>query len=352
MGLILKLMDVPKNTDMAGLSIFASINYWLWLSTVPDSFAITAQSNLGVRILLVSKSSASLLMRLAPALFVAIWSTGWVSARYGADYADPLTFLSARFALAFAAMLIIIVVARAEWPRGRGILHAMMSGVLLHALYLGGVWWAIAHGVPTGISGLVAAIQPILTAFLAPLILRERIGPLQWLGIFLGFCGIVFVLEPKLSVIDPAHIAEALGPLAVNMLAMVSVTFGTFYQKRFIPKGDLRTVTALQYAGAFIIVTPAAFLLEPLRLDWGLPLVAIMAWSVFALSLGAIGLLLLLIREGAVSRAAALIYLVPPSVAIEAWIAFGETMQIVQMLGLCLTVLGVALATRRPGNAK
>ena len=345
-------MDDPKNTDMAGLSIFAAIICWPWPSTTLDSFAITAQSNLGVRIILVSKSSPSLLLRLAPALFVAIWSTGWVSARYGADYADPLTFLSARFVLAFAAMLVIIGFSRAEWPKGRGILHAMMSGVLLHALYLGGVWWAIAHGVPTGISGLVAAIQPILTAFLAPLILRERIGHLQWLGIFLGFCGIVFVLEPKLSVIDPAHLAEALGPLAINMLAMVSVTFGTFYQKRFIPKGDLRTVTALQYAGAFIIVTPAALLLEPLRLDWGLPLIAVMAWSVFALSLGAIGLLLLLIREGAVSRAAALIYLVPPSVAIEAWIAFGETMQLVQIAGLGLTVLGVALATRRSANAK
>ena len=295
----------------------------------------------------MSNPSPSLLLRLAPALFVAIWSTGWVSARYGADYSDPLTFLSVRFALAVVAMLVIVVASRAEWPKGRGILHAMMSGVLLHALYLGGVWWAIAHGVPTGISGLVAAIQPILTAFLAPMILREQIGRLQWAGIFLGFCGIALVLEPKLSTIDPAHLREALGPLLINMLAMVSVTFGTFYQKRFIPKGDLRTVTALQYAGAFLIVTPLAFLLEPMRMEWNVPLIAVMAWSVLALSLGAIGLLLLLIREGAVSRAAALIYLVPPSVAVEAYFAFGETMQVVQLAGLGLTVVGVALATRR-----
>ena len=273
----------------------------------------------------MSNPSPSLLLRLAPALFVAIWSTGWVSARYGADYSDPLTFLSARFALAVVAMLIIIVASRAEWPKGRGILHAMMSGVLLHALYLGGVWWAIAHGVPTGISGLVAAIQPILTAFLAPMIL----------------------LEPKLSAIDPAHLRDALGPLLINMLAMVSVTFGTFYQKRFIPKSDLRTVTALQYAGAFLVVTPLAFLLEPMRMEWNIQLIAVMVWSVLALSLGAIGLLLLLIREGAVSRAAALIYLVPPSVAVEAYFAFGETMQMLQLAGLGLTVLGVALATRR-----
>ena len=295
----------------------------------------------------MSNPSPSLLLRLAPALFVAIWSTGWVSARYGADYSDPLTFLSVRFALAVVAMLIIIVASRAEWPKGRGILHAMMSGVLLHALYLGGVWWAIAHGVPTGISGLVAAIQPILTAFLAPMILREQIGRLQWAGIFLGFCGIALVLEPKLSAIDPAHLRDALGPLLINMLAMVSVTFGTFYQKRFIPKGDLRTVTALQFAGAFLVVTPLAFLLEPMRMEWNIQLIAVMVWSVLALSLGAIGLLLLLIREGAVSRAAALIYLVPPSVAVEAYFAFGETMQMLQLAGLGLTVLGVALATRR-----
>ena len=295
----------------------------------------------------MSNPSPSLLLRLAPALFVAIWSTGWVSARYGADYSDPLTFLSARFALAVVAMLIIIVASRAEWPKGRGILHAMMSGVLLHALYLGGVWWAIAHGVPTGISGLVAAIQPILTAFLAPMILREQIGRLQWAGIFLGFCGIALVLEPKLSAIDPAHLRDALGPLLINMLAMVSVTFGTFYQKRFIPKSDLRTVTALQYAGAFLVVTPLAFLLEPMRMEWNIQLIAVMVWSVLALSLGAIGLLLLLIREGAVSRAAALIYLVPPSVAVEAYFAFGETMQMLQLAGLGLTVIGVALATRR-----
>jgi drug/metabolite transporter (DMT)-like permease len=300
----------------------------------------------------VPNSSPKLLLRIAPALFVAIWSTGWVSARYGADYADPLTFLSARFVLAIGAMLLIVFWSRAEWPQGRGILHAMISGVLLHAIYLGGVWWAIAKGLPTGVSGLVAAIQPILTAFLAPILLRERIGRLQWTGVFLGFCGIALVLEPKLAVIDPAHLRETFGPLLINMLAMVSVTLGTFYQKRFIPKGDLRTVTALQYTGAFIAITPFAFLLEPMRMEWNLPLVAIMAWSVLALSLGAIGLLLLLIREGAVSRAAALIYLVPPSVAIEAYFAFGETLQLVQLLGLGITVIGVAMATRRAQEAK
>jgi len=290
---------------------------------------------------------SALLLKSAPALFVAIWSTGWISARFGADYADPLTFLSLRYALAFSALLILILVTRAVWPKGRHTVHAMISGVLLHAIYLGGVWFAIAHGLPTGISGLIAAIQPILTAFLAPWLLRERIGPIQWIGIVLGFLGIALVLEPKLIAIDPARLSETLLPLAINIVSMISVTAGTFYQKRFIPSGDLRTITALQYAGAFLVTLPVAYLLEPMRIVVSIPFILIMAWSVLALSLGAIGLLLLLIRRGAVSRAAALIYLVPPSVAIEAYIAFGETLLLTQIGGMIVTVIGVALATRR-----
>jgi drug/metabolite transporter (DMT)-like permease len=290
---------------------------------------------------------SSLLLKSAPALFVAIWSTGWISARYGADYADPLTFLSLRYALAFAALTLLILAARATWPKGRHALHAMVSGVLLHAIYLGGVWYAIAHGLPTGISGLIAAIQPILTACLAPLLLRERIGPLQWMGIVLGFLGIALVLEPKLISLDPQHMRQTLVPLAINIISMISVTAGTFYQKRFIPSGDLRSITALQYAGAFLVTLPVAYMLEPMHVTLSWPFVFVMAWSVLALSLGAIGLLLLLIRRGAVSRAAALIYLVPPSVALEAYIAFGETLAVTQIAGMVVTVIGVALATRR-----
>lgn len=292
-------------------------------------------------------ASATLLLRFAPAFFVAIWSTGWISARYGADYADPLTFLSLRYILAFTALTFLALAARTNWPRGRDALHAMVCGILLHAIYLGGVWYAIAHGLPTGISGLIAAIQPILTACFAPLLLSERIKPIQWIGIALGFFGIVLVLEPKLIALDPAHVRKTLLPLAINIVSMISVTMGTFYQKRFIPSGDLRSVTALQYAGAFLVTLPAASVLEPMRITLSLPFVLVMAWSVLALSLGAIGLLLLLIRRGAVSSAATLIYLVPPSVAIEAYVAFGETLAVTQILGMIVTVIGVALVTRR-----
>ena len=162
-----------------------------------------------------SAEHSSLLLKSAPALFVAIWSTGWISARYGADYADPLTFLSLRFALAFLAMAAIAIFSQAPWPKGRAALHVMVSGVLLHALYLGGVWYAIAHGVPSGISGLIAAIQPILTAALAPILLRERIGFLQWLGIAAGFVGIAVAL------IGRNH------PIGVCLAALL---FGALYQ--------------------------------------------------------------------------------------------------------------------------
>lgn len=290
----------------------------------------------------------SLLLRVAPILFVLIWSTGWISARFGAPYADPLTFLTIRYALAAAVVAALAVAGGAPWPaRRKDYLHAMASGVLLHAVYLGGVWWAIRHGLPTGVSGLIAAVQPILTALLAPVILGERITRLHWAGVLLGFAGMGLVLEPQLVGLSTEAVSAALVPMAVNVGAMVSVTLGTFYQKRFVHTGDLRTITLLQYCGAFAATLPVAVLIEPMRIEWNATVIATMAWSVLALSIGAIGLLLMLIRNGAVSRAAALIYLVPPSVAIEAYLLFGETMTALQVVGMAVTAAGVALATRR-----
>lgn len=288
------------------------------------------------------------LPRAAPLLFVLIWSTGWIAAKYAAPYADPLAFLAIRYALAGAALTAVAVVSGASWPSSpRDAVHAAVSGVLLHAIYLGGVWWAIRHGLPAGISGLIAAVQPILTAMLAPAILGERITQRHWLGILLGFVGISLVLEPKLIGLSTGEVSGVLGPMLANVLAMISVTAGTFYQKRFIPTGDLRTVTVVQYAGAFAATLPAALWLEPMAITWNWTIILTMAWSVVALSMGAIGLLLMLIRRGAVSRAAALIYLVPPSVAIEAFLLFGETMTVLQVFGMAVTAVGVALATRR-----
>lgn len=294
-----------------------------------------------------SGTSDLVFRRAAPALFVFLWSTGWIVARYAAEYADPLTFLSARYACAGAVLLVYALLAGARWPAtAADFAHAAISGVLLHAIYLGGVWIAIAQGVPASISALLAALQPILTAALAPLVLHERIGWKQWLGIVLGLLGIIVVLSPKLANVAPGQLGAVAIPLLINVAAMLAVTAGTFYQKRYIHSGDLRTVTILQYAGALAVTLPIAWLIEPMRLEVNATTITIMLWSVLAISIGAIALLLLLIRRGEVSRAAQLIYLVPPTAAIQAYFLFGEQLSGVQIAGMALTVIGVALASR------
>ncbi len=288
-----------------------------------------------------------MLARLAPVLFPLIWSTGWIVARYTVDFADPLAFLCVRYICAGAALAAFAVASGAQWPRTRAEwTHALVSGVLLHAVYLGGVWWAIEQGVPASISALIAASQPIMTAFLAPALVGERIGSARWAGVALGFVGICLVLMPKLLGLEGAQLRAALTPIGVNFVAMVGVTAGTFYQKRYIHSGDLRTVAVLQYVGALAAGLPAALLFGDMRIDWTPTAWVVLAWSVFALSIGAIALLLLLIRRGEVSRSAQLIYLVPPLSALQAHFLFGENLTPIQIVGMALTVCGVALAAR------
>lgn len=288
-----------------------------------------------------------LLERLAPFLFVFLWSTGWISARGAAPHADPLTFLAVRYGSAFLAILPFAFVMGSRWPTSpRAILHIAVCALLLHAVYLGGVWWAVAHGVPAGVSALIAALQPLLTAALAWPLVAERVSPKQWLGIAIGFGGMVLVIAPRLAALESGALVGALVPLGINVVAMVAVTLGTFYQKRFMASGDLVPITALQYAFAFAMTLPVAAATESMRLDWTWELVVVLAWSVLALSVGGIALLFVMIRRGAVSRIATLIYLVPPTAAIEAWFLFGETLTPIQILGMVVTVLGVALAGR------
>lgn len=292
---------------------------------------------------------AALFNRALPFLFVFLWSSGWIVAKYAAEYADPLTFLSARYLFAGCLLAAFAALARAAWPqRAADWGHALFSGVLIHALYLGTVWWAIRHGVPSGISGVIAALQPILTTVLAPALAQERIARLRWLGVALGFAGLLLVLSPKLAGLSGDALQAVAFPLAVNALGMVSVTLGTFYQKRFIQSGDLRSITVLQYTGALAVTLPVAFLIEPMRIEWNPLIFGVMAWSVLALSIGAISLLLILIRRGEVARSAQLIYLVPPTAAIQAWLLFNETLSLLQIGGMAVTVLGVALASRKP----
>ncbi|MBV1707145.1 MAG: DMT family transporter [Hyphomicrobiales bacterium] len=285
--------------------------------------------------------------RAIPLTFVLIWSTGWIVARYAADFGDPLTFLLLRYVFAGTALLALAIIGRAAWPKNPSAYgHAMLSGVMLHALYLGGVWWAIRHGVPASVSALIAAVQPILTTVLAPLVLGETITARRWLGVAIGVAGLLLVLLPGLAQVDAAALSQQLTEIGINVGAMVAVTCGSFYQKKFVATGDLRTTTILQYTGAALVTLPVAFLLEPMHITWNLTMVLTMAWSVLALSLGAISLYLILIRRGEVSQAAQLIFLVPPTASVQAWLLFGEKLSAPQLLGMALTALGVALASR------
>lgn len=284
--------------------------------------------------------------RVAPPLFVLIWSTGWIAAGYAARTSDPLTFLALRYALAGVALAIFAWAGGARWPSSPGAwAAAMTSGVLLHAMYLGGVWWAVRHGLPAAVSGLLAAIQPILTAALAPILINEPISRRQWFGVVLGLLGVGLVLSRRLIGLSGDALEAAMGPILINVIAMISVTLGSFFQKRFVATGDLRTTTAVQYLGAFLVTLPVAAATEDMRIGLDLTTILTMAWSVFALSIGAIGLLLALIRRGAVARAAALIYLIPPAVALEAWLLFGEALTPLQIAGMALAALGVAWTT-------
>jgi drug/metabolite transporter (DMT)-like permease len=293
-------------------------------------------------------SSASRLTLLVPALFVLLWSTGWISARYAVPHADPLWFLTIRFACAAVVIAAFAAAVGAPWPSDRRAwFHAIVSGVLIHGIYLGGVWWAVKHGLSAGLSGLLAALQPLLSALLGPYLLQERVSAVQWCGVLLGFVGVTLVLSPKLGLSSGSGQEAAWAALGVNVIGMLAVTAGSFYQKRFVSGADLRTVTSVQYVGALLVVMPLALATEDLKFDHSITLYAVLAWSVLVLSVVTVSLMLTMINRGKVTEVTALIYLVPSTVAVQAWIAFGETLNLVQIIGMLLTAAGVYLATRR-----
>ncbi|PDT32081.1 EamA family transporter [Rhizobium sp. L9] len=286
--------------------------------------------------------------RLAPALFVLLWSTGWVVAKYAALHSEPFTFLSIRYALSALAFLVLCLLMRAQWPTSWATwLRAIYSGFFLHGFYLAGLWWAIANGVPAGISGIIAALQPLLTAMAAPFLVGERLQQTQKLGLGLGFIGIAIAISPKLFDPATADLSHAALPLAINLIAMGSVTYGTLYQKKHLQSGDLRSIATLQYVGALILTLPLSLIFENQHFDGTAQACGALLWSVFGLSMGGVGLLLYLIRRGQVSRAASLIYLMPPAVALEAFVAFGELLTLPLIIGTAIVVMGVYMTNRR-----
>lgn len=295
-----------------------------------------------------TEAPTRLFIRAAPLTFAFLWSSGFIVAKYAVPASEPFTFLIARFGAAMAVLALLAVASKAAWPRsGRAVGHSMVAGALLHGGYLGGVWWAVAEGLPAGMAGVFSSLQPLLTALLAAPLLGERVTARQWGGIAVGFVGVLLVLAPRLAGVPAAAFASAGVPMLANLAAVVSLTLGTFYQKRFVPEGDLRTGTCLQYLGALVLVTPLALATETLRFDASPIGLAALAWSVLVMSIAAIVLLLMMIRHGEVSRVATLIYLVPLITALLAFALFGEELSVVQCAGMVVTVIGVWLATRR-----
>ena len=284
--------------------------------------------------------------RLAPAIFVLLWSTGWVVAKFAALLSEPLTFLCIRYLTAAVLFAGLCVASGVSWPRdGRTVLHAIVSGVFLHGIYLGAVWWAIGEGVPAALSSIIAALQPLMTALAAPFFIGERLSTTQKLGLCLGFLGVLIAVLPKFFGQGAAEIPAL--AILVNMLGMAAVTYGTIYQKQHLQTGDIRAVATLQYVGALIVTLPLALGLETPHVEISFAFIALLAWAVLGISMGAILLLLYLIRRGQVSRAASLIYLVPPIAALQAAAIFGEELTMPMILGTVIVVAGVYLTNRK-----
>ncbi len=284
--------------------------------------------------------------RLAPAIFVLLWSTGWVVAKFAALLSEPLTFLCIRYLTAAVLFAGLCVASGVSWPRdGRTILHAVVSGVFLHGIYLGAVWWAIGEGVPAALSSIIAALQPLMTALAAPFFIGERLSTTQKLGLCLGFLGVLIAVLPKFFGQGAAEIPAF--AIVINMLGMAAVTYGTIYQKQHLQTGDIRAVATLQYVGALIVTLPLALGLETPHVEISFAFIALLAWAVLGISMGAILLLLYLIRRGQVSRAASLIYLVPPIAALQAAAIFGEELTMPMILGTVIVVAGVYLTNRK-----
>ncbi|MEO5606992.1 MAG: DMT family transporter [Polaromonas sp.] len=288
-----------------------------------------------------------------PAVFVLIWSTGFIVAKFGLPYAPPLTFLVLRYALSIACFLAWIRFARAPWPRGRQRwLHLAATGLLMHGGYLSGVWVAVKSGMGSGLIALIVGLQPVLTALwlswaasrsaaVGEGALQAKVTPRQWAGLALGLGGLLLVVARKFGAGGEVTALT----LGCAVFALLSITAGTLYQKRFVQPTDVRTANAIQLAAALLLTLPFT-LLETEAIVWNGEFIGAMAWSVLALTLGGSSLLYLLIQRGAATAVTSLLYLVPPTTAVMAWLLFDEPITTATVAGMALTAVGVSLVVR------
>lgn len=285
-----------------------------------------------------------------PAVFVLIWSTGFIVARYGMPNAPPFSFLGMRYAFSIVCFSLWIHLAKVKWPQTRQeILHLSVTGILMHAGYLGGVWAAVKAGMGSGLSALIVGFQPVLTAIWLSTHgagTDNKVSRRQWMGLILGFCGLLLVVWRKLtqgSALDHVNLVN----LSFAVMALLSITLGTLYQKSFVKPCDVRSANTVQLVAALIVTTPLA-LLETEAIQWNSELWGAMAWSVLGLTLGGSSLLYLLIQKGAAASVTSLMYLVPPCTAMMAWFLFDEPITWVTLMGIALTAWGVSWVVRTP----
>lgn len=288
-----------------------------------------------------SPSTLSVTTRLLPFLFVVLWSTGFIGARLGLPHIQPLTFLLIRYCAVLVCMLLIALLSRAPWPATpRQWLHIGVAGLLVHGVYLGGVFMAISLGLPAGVASLVVGVQPLLTAIGAGYFLGAHVSARQWLGLLLGLGGVALVLWDKLGL---EFGAQALVPAVAALLA---ITAGTLYQKKFCPVFDWRTGSVAQFLPTTLATGVLALAFENFQIDWTGELFFALGWLVLVLSIGAVSLLNWLIRHSNAVNMASLFYLVPPCTALFAWLLFDNTLSGLALLGMGITVWGVYLARK------
>jgi drug/metabolite transporter (DMT)-like permease len=293
-------------------------------------------------------SGISFWLRAMPVVFVLIWSTGFIVAKFGLPYAPPLTFLVIRYVLSIICFLVWIKLSGAAWPTQRSQwLHLAVTGMLMHAGYLGGVWVAVKAGMGSGLVALIVGLQPVLTAVWVSQWAGQRISRLQWLGLAFGLSGLLLVVWRKLG----AGIEVSGFTLSAAVFALLSITAGTLYQKRFMKPTDVRTANLIQLVAALLLTLPLT-LLETEAIIWNREFVGAMAWSVLGLTLGGSSLLFLLIQRGAATAVTSLLYLVPPTTALMAWALFGESITATTIVGTALTALGVSLVVRVSSDPK
>jgi drug/metabolite transporter (DMT)-like permease len=289
----------------------------------------------------MSKDFENLAARAAPAIFVVLWSTGFVATKYVLHGAEPLTYLAIRMVVVVGLMAVIAAIARPKWPDRAGIAHSVVAGILVHGFYLGGTAVAISHSIPAGLSALMPGLQPILTSTLANRWLGERVTPLQWTGLLLGLAGVVVILHGR-----PMGGEAGWGWLASGV-SLVSITLGTLYQRRYCSQIDWRAGNLVQYIGVAIFFAVGAWLFETNVVHWTTEFVLALVWLAVVLSIGSIGLLYWLIRRSAATSVASLFYLVPAVTAVMAYVLFGERLDTVAVIGMVACAAAVFLVNRR-----